>query len=87
MGAADDAVALLYDRVYRELVSTLSKGESAFEACTHALWVAHNLERIAGRATNIAERAVYTTTGMFPTWTYLGTSRSHCVPRSPSRVL
>ena len=27
------------------------------------IWVAHNLERIAGRATNICERAVFLVTG------------------------
>ena len=36
---------------------------STVEPCTHLLWVAHNLERIADRATNIAERVVFTVTG------------------------
>jgi phosphate transport system protein len=39
---------------------------STVEACTRLLWVAHNLERIADRATNIAERVVFTVTGMQP---------------------
>ena len=39
---------------------------STIEACTHLLWTAHNLERIADRTTNIAERVVYTVTGMLP---------------------
>ena len=33
------------------------------EPCTHLLWVAHNLERIADRTTNIAERVVFAETG------------------------
>ena len=30
---------------------------------TYLLWVAHRLERIADRATNIAERVIYLVTG------------------------
>ena len=30
---------------------------------THLLWVAHNLERIADRVTNICERVIFRTTG------------------------
>ena len=30
---------------------------------TYLLWVSHDLERIADRATNIAERVVYMATG------------------------
>lgn len=66
LAAADDEVDALYERLYRELVTKMAADESTIEACTHALWVTHNLERIADRATNIAERVVYTVTGMMP---------------------
>jgi phosphate transport system protein len=66
VGRADDAVDALYDRVYRELVGIMAADPSTIEACTHLLWTAHNLERIADRATNIAERVVFTVTGMLP---------------------
>jgi phosphate transport system protein len=33
---------------------------------TYLLWVSHDLERIADRATNIAERAIYLVTGSMP---------------------
>ena len=66
VGRADDAVDELYDRVYRELVTIMTTDRSTIEACTHLLWTAHNLERIADRATNIAERVVFTVTGMLP---------------------
>ena len=66
VGRADDAVDALYDRVYHDLVSIMAADASTIEACTHLLWTAHNLERIADRATNIAERVVFTVTGMLP---------------------
>ena len=66
VGQADDAVDALYERVYRDLVAIMTADSSTIEACTHLLWMAHNLERIADRTTNIAERVVYTVTGMLP---------------------
>ena len=30
--------------------------------CSYLLWIAHNLERVGDRATNIAERVAYITT-------------------------
>jgi phosphate transport system protein len=66
VGRADSEVDELYDRVYLDLVAIMVKDPSTVEACTHLLWVAHNLERIADRATNIAERVVFTVTGLMP---------------------
>jgi phosphate transport system protein len=66
VGAMDDEVDVLNDRVYRDLVEIMVKNPSTVEACTHLLWTAHNLERIADRSTNIAERVVFTATGMLP---------------------
>ena len=36
---------------------------STINRATHLLWVAHNLERIADRVTNICERTIYLITG------------------------
>jgi phosphate transport system protein len=66
VGPADDVVDELYARVYDELVQIMVNDPSTIEPATHLLWVAHNLERIADRATNIAERTVFTVTGMLP---------------------
>jgi phosphate transport system protein len=66
VGPADDEVDMLYDRVYTDLVDIMIRDPSTIEPCTHLLWVAHNLERIADRATNIAERVVFTVTGAMP---------------------
>ena len=66
VGAADDEVDVLYERVYQDLIAIMVKDPSTVEACTYLLWTAHNLERIADRSTNIAERVVFTATGMLP---------------------
>ena len=66
VGHMDDEVDVLYDRVYRDLVDIMVRDPSTVESCTRLLWVAHNLERIGDRATNIAERVVFTVTGMLP---------------------
>lgn len=42
------------------------RDRASVEACTRLLWVAHNLERIADRATNIAERVVFLVSGELP---------------------
>ena len=66
VGQADDGVDELQDIVYRDLLEIMIQDPSTVEPCTHLLWVAHNLGRIADRATNIAERTVFTVTGMLP---------------------
>ena len=59
----DDEVDALYDQVYRELLLYMIQDPKTIERATYLLWVAHDLERIADRATNIAERVVYLVTG------------------------
>ena len=63
---ADDEVDQLYDQVYRELLTFMLNDPKTIDRATWLLWVAHNLERIADRATNIAERVIYLTTGRMP---------------------
>jgi phosphate transport system protein len=59
----DDEVDYLYRAVFDELVEIMSHKPDAVERATYLLWCAHNLERIGDRATNIAERVVFITTG------------------------
>jgi phosphate transport system protein len=59
----DDEVDALYDQVYREVVELMLKDPGNIERATHLTWVAHNLERIADRVTNICERVVYLVEG------------------------
>jgi phosphate transport system protein len=66
VGRMDDMVDQLYDQIYADLIQIMVGDPSTIEPATHLLWCAHNLERIADRATNIAERTVYAATGMLP---------------------
>ena len=59
----DDEVDGLYDQVYRELLTYMIADPTTINRATQLLWVAHNLERIADRVTNICERVVYMVTG------------------------
>jgi phosphate transport system protein len=59
----DDEVDVLYDQVYRELLVYMLNDPKTIERATHVTWVAHNLERIADRVTNICERVVYMVQG------------------------
>jgi phosphate transport system protein len=59
----DDEVDSLHDQVYRELLILMIANPHIIEGATYLLWVSHNLERIADRVTNIAERIVFVVTG------------------------
>jgi phosphate transport system protein len=59
----DDEVDVLYDQVYKELLVYMLNDPKTIERATHVTWVAHNLERIADRVTNICERVVYMVEG------------------------
>jgi phosphate transport system protein len=59
----DDVVDALYDQVYRELLTYMMADPRTITRATHLLWVAHNLERIADRVTNICERTSFMVTG------------------------
>lgn len=63
IAAQDDEVDQLYDQVYRELLTFMIQDPRTIQRATYLLWVAHNLERIADRVTNICERVVFTVTG------------------------
>ena len=60
---ADDEVDELYDQVYRELLLFMIQDPETIQRATYLLWVAHDLERIADRATNIAERVIFLVSG------------------------
>jgi len=55
----DQEVDALYDQIYRELLIFMMDDPRTITRATYLLWVAHNLERISDRATNIGERVIY----------------------------
>jgi phosphate transport system protein len=61
----DDEVDALYNQVYHELMMFIIQDPKSIERANWLLWVAHNLERVADRVTNICERTVFIATGEF----------------------
>jgi phosphate transport system protein len=59
----DEVVDDLYEEVFRKLLTEMSGDKSAIRRGTYLLWVAHNIERMADRVTNIAERVAFVVTG------------------------
>lgn len=59
----DKAVDGLYERMVRTLMGAMATDSDALATATYLLWIAHNLERIADRASNICERVVFIATG------------------------
>lgn len=59
----DDEVDALYNQVYHELMMFIIQDPKTIERANWLLWVAHNLERVADRVTNICERTVFIVTG------------------------
>jgi len=59
----DDIIDALYMQVYVEVVDLVTDNPMNMERANYVLWVAHNLERMADRVTNVCERTVYIATG------------------------
>jgi phosphate transport system protein len=59
----DDEIDALYQQVFRELLTYMLEDPRNISRATYLLWVAHNLERIGDRVTNVCERVIFMTTG------------------------
>lgn len=59
----DDQVDALYNQVYHNLVSAMIADPEIIDSANLLMWVAHNIERMADRVTNICERTVFIATG------------------------
>lgn len=60
---ADDDLDRLQDRVYSDAFRAMIEDPSRVEDQTHVLWVAHNLERVGDRATNVCDSLIFMLTG------------------------
>ena len=64
VAARDDRIDRVYHRLFDELVHLMTEdGNNVFRA-TNMVFIAHHLERIADRVTNIAEDLIFTETGI-----------------------
>ena len=61
---SDDAVDLMRDSIYRELITYMEKDPSTIRQSLDLMFVARNLERIADHSTNIAEDVVFLVEGI-----------------------
>lgn len=66
VAARDDQVDQLQGEMIAAIVELLRNAPETAAAGVALSWIAHNYERVADRATNIAERVVYIVTGQTP---------------------
>jgi phosphate transport system protein len=59
----DDMVDALYNQISHEFIAIILTKPGTINQATYLTWVAHNLERVADRVTNICERTIYIVTG------------------------
>jgi len=61
--AEDDKVDKLYQQVQKLVIQEMVKEARVIDSINLFMWVAHNLERMADRVSNICERTVFVATG------------------------
>jgi phosphate transport system protein len=59
----DDEVDRLQNEIYTQLLARMRERPEMMRPATYVIWLSHNLERIADRATNICERVIFLATG------------------------
>jgi len=59
----DDIIDECYTKLYYDAVSSVVEDPRNIERVNYIIWVAHNLERLGDRTTNICERVIYIVTG------------------------
>ena len=59
----DNEVDELYNQVYRHVVNSMIANPETIDHANLLMWVAHNIERMADRVTNICERTIFIATG------------------------
>ncbi|MEO7146000.1 MAG: PhoU domain-containing protein, partial [Bryobacteraceae bacterium] len=61
---SDDAVDRLRDAVYQELIDFMQEERTTVPRAVDLMFIAHDLERIADHATNIAEDVLFLMKGI-----------------------
>lgn len=64
--ARDEEVDLIYNGLFRELLTHMMEDPRTISCAMHLLFVAKNIERIGDHITSIAEQVIYTSTGELP---------------------
>ena len=59
----DDMIDECYTKLYYEAVNNILGDPRNIERANYVLWIAHNLERLGDRTTNVCERVIYIVTG------------------------
>jgi phosphate transport system protein len=59
----DDQVDKIFNKVERAIIHTMISQPEIIDHSNLLLWVAHNIERMADRVTNICERTIFVVTG------------------------
>ncbi len=59
----DARIDAMYNQVHRELLTFVMEKRSNINQTIMLDWIAHNLERVGDRVTNICERIIFTVTG------------------------
>ncbi len=59
----DSLIDALYEQIYFEAIDHVVEAPTNIERINYVLWVAHNLERVADRTTNVCERTIFIVTG------------------------
>jgi len=62
----NDVIDECYTRLYYDAVNNVLGDPRNIERANYVIWVAHNLERLGDRVTNICERVIYIVTGERP---------------------
>jgi len=62
----DDVIDECYTELYHQAVKNMLGDPRNIDCVNYVIWVAHNLERLGDRVTNICERVIYIVTGEHP---------------------
>ena len=62
----DDVIDGCYTELYQQAVNNVLGDPGNIDRVNYVIWVAHNLERLGDRVTNICERVIYIVTGEHP---------------------